>query len=239
MGAMMSYVFQNGTCFKNHSPLCCNFWVSLKKPLHLSRRKVVTWRSFVRSRTLLSLCSFAFACSFAHADTFQFSATGSGFSASGSITAVAGQTAGAEDITAISGEVNGVAIAGLVPGSYDTANPSHQNFFSVGAYNYGAIFDDLLFMAGDGTGTLDEYGVEFTLADGTMANLYDEAGAAYYLDNHIYTAADINYPGMSVDSLAIAPAPEPSSLLLLGTGALAAFGVMRRGAGRQRVRAVS
>ncbi len=182
----------------------------------------------MRSRTLLSLCSLAFACSFAHADTFQFSATGSGVSAAGTITAVPGQTAGTDDITAISGQVNGVAIAGLVPGSYDAANPSHQNFFSVGAYNYGAIFDDLLYTATNGSGLLDEYGVEFTLADGTMANLYDEAGAAYYLDNHIYTAADINYPGMAVDSLAIAPAPEPSSLLLLGTGALAAFGVLRR-----------
>ena len=182
----------------------------------------------MRSRILFSLCSLAFVCSFAHADTFQFSATGSGISTSGTITAVAGQTAGTDDITAISGQVNGVTIAGLVPGSYDAANPSYQNFFSVGAYNYGGIFDDLLYTAADGSVTLDEYGVEFTLADGTMANLYDQSGAAYYLDNHIYTAADINYPGMPIESLAIAPAPEPSSLLLLGTGALAAFGVLRR-----------
>ena len=182
----------------------------------------------MRSRALLSICSFVFACSFAHADTFQFSATNSGFSASGSITAVAGQTAGTEDITAISGEVNGIAIAGLVAGSYDAANPSHQNFFSIGAYNYGGIFDDLLYTATDGSGLLDEYGVEFTLADGTMANLYDQAGAAYYLDNHIYTAADINDPGVPVDSLAIAPAPEPSSLLLFGSGALAMLGAVRR-----------
>ncbi len=137
-------------------------------------------------------------------------------------------TPGVDNVTAISGTIDGATIAGLATGT-PSADGTYQyvNYFSVGAYNYGAEFDNLYYTSG---APLDTYGIGFTLADGSVANIYDDNGTFYFLNDQNYTAADVNNPtpGQALAAVDLTPVPEPSNLLLLGTGGLALFGLMRR-----------
>ncbi len=184
--------------------------------------------SRLRHGTLLLLCSFVAACPLAHADTFSFSAGGAGLNASGVITAIASQTAGEDNIIGITGMIDGLNITGLEPATGNGNGFSFVNYFSVGQYNYGPEFDNLLYTSGQ---PLDKYGVAFTLSDGTIDNIYDENGSLFYLDPANYTAADVSNPtpGTPLQSLTVTSVtPEPSSLILLGTGALTLAGVACR-----------
>lgn len=182
----------------------------------------------MNTRSLLVLCASALVCSAAHADEFSFNASGAGFSASTIITASPTATPGVDQITAISGDIDGARIGGLATGTL-SADGTYQyvNYFSLGTYNYGPEFDNLYYTTG---APLDTYGIGITLADGSVANIYEDNGTFYFLYNQNFTPADVNdlTPGETLGTVDVAPVPEPSNLLLLGTGTLALAGPMRR-----------
>ena len=158
--------------------------------------------SFVAAAALLSV-SLA-----AHADTFNFSYTGTGISASGTFTGGLTGQAGVYSITSITGSRNGRAISGLD--------------------NNDAFADQLLyFPATTVSGVLlnptyvDNDGIAF-FVDGIDYNIFSSVTRPTVVENDLGPAIDLSV------SRAIAVTPEPSSLALLGTGILGVAGVLRK-----------
>jgi hypothetical protein len=181
----------------------------------------------VKTRFFVAVCVSALVCCAARADEFAFNASGTGFSVSAIITANPTGTPGVDQITGITGDINGTPIGGLATGTLSADGTfQYVNYFSIGPYNYGPEFDNLYYTSG---APLDGYGIGFTLG-GFVANIYEENGTFYFLNDQNYTAADVNDPtaGEALTAVTVAPVPEPSNLLLLGTGTLALFGLMRR-----------
>lgn len=154
------------------------------------------------SLALLSVLAIAAS---AHADTFNFSATGSSgpFSGSGTLTATS-EGSGEYLIT----DITGTGVTGLIaPGDF------HGN-------------DNLLFPTA--TPTLDAHGFSFTEVNGPdhyMVNIFnDGSGYFAYLDDedNFTQTVPVTF------SLATAATPEPSTLVLLGTGILGLAGITRR-----------
>ena len=160
----------------------------------------------------------------ANADTFTFTATGPlGWSGSGTITAVAASSIpNAFDVTAISGVVEGQAIAGLLPcANYSLSNPciSSGNSF---------LYDNLLYPGGTGLfgiQFLDDAGIGFALASGVDADFLAYATHFSYFTTNTFPSDD--------QIIAFQLTPEPDSFLLLGTGILALAGMVRRRLGAQ------
>jgi len=141
----------------------------------------------------------------AHADTFNFSATGSSgaFSGSGTLTA-SSQGSGEFLISAITG----TGVTGLIaPGGFNGN-------------------DNLLFPAA--TPTLDSHGFSFTDVNGPdhfNVNIFNNGTGyfAFFQDEDNFTqTVPVTF------SLAASPVPEPSTLVILGTGILSLAGMTRR-----------
>jgi hypothetical protein len=153
----------------------------------------------------------------ARADTtYDFQATGSGFESSGTFTVAATATPGVFDVTNITGKVNGTAITGLIPGSYDPSNPTEND-------NGDFYFDNVFYSTEP---YLDNAGLGIDVGNsGYQVNFFYNSGpdSYWFWDND-------NNTNFALDSftVAVAPTPEPSSLLLLGTGVLGFAGAIRR-----------
>jgi len=155
--------------------------------------------------TSLALLSALAIPTTAHADTFDFSATGSSgaFSGSGTLTASA-QGGGAYLISGITG----TGVTGLIaPGGFNGN-------------------DNLLFPTS--TPTLDAHGFSFKDINGPDhfdVNLFNN-GSGYFAflndEDNFSQTVPVNF------SVAASAVPEPSTLILLGTGILGLAGATRR-----------
>jgi len=136
----------------------------------------------------------------AQAETWNWSYTGPGITASGSFT-TAGNALVAEPILSISGTRNGLAITGLVPVDTDP-NFIYDNLFSITSPNF------------------SEGGMLFSVAGGQPnTNIYFFEGSY----NEVFVTVDGDVFDTPVNwSVAAAPVPEPATALAL----LAGMGVL-------------
>jgi hypothetical protein len=181
------------------------------------------------SALLCGLVLAAFPCSSALASPvdFDFSFNGPVFSGSGEfVTQALG--GGEYQIDSITGSVNGVNITGLLPdGSYPKGlgNVPNDNILiypGTFGFNSPSYFDDA--------------GVSFTVGTGKSAydvNLND----TFFFENAVAGKGNPWENSIELDCLTVSlaspppagsPVPEPSSLVLFGTGLLAAAGAFRR-----------
>jgi hypothetical protein len=151
---------------------------------------------------------------------YDFSFSGGGISGSGTLTA---ESNGDGTYTAISstgtitGAPDGVSDLGtLVP------NPNAPGV----DFADGISFDNQL-LVGENP-LLNDNGLMW-ISNGVYANLYNRGGTYYYLDSVEYLGG--NGTGTAV-SFTLSSVPEPSSLVLAGTAALAGLGLYAR---RRRV----
>lgn len=173
--------------------------------------------------SLLAVAVLLSAGAVAKADTFSFSfgTSADTFSGSGFLNADLTSTPGEYLINGIIGTaetaVNGVnrnISALLPPGSFPTTTNGGSDLSN----------DNLLFVT-DGVGILDGNGLSFALANGAQINLYNEDSP---FGDALLERTNGNVVGEEVPVTITAVTPEPSSLVLLGTGLLGAVGMMRR-----------
>jgi hypothetical protein len=176
---------------------------------------------------------------FADTETWGFNVTGSGIDSNGTITIQQVGTTNTYEITSISGifsDTNAGISNQLISGLVQASNPPGT----------GTLTSDNLFIFDNGFwpssnapmtcysgvcstgGLLDIFGLMFDVAGGYEFNIWgnNTGGTSYTLDG----AQDGNYKdngsgGVTVEFVAT---PEPGSLLLLGTGLLAAAFVLFR-----------
>lgn len=150
-----------------------------------------------------TIVAFALVClPAAKADTFDFSYTGSGYSASGVFTT--GNGGSPYTVTGITGTADGYAITGL--SSYAGA-------------------DQLLYVPPTNGSYADFSGISFANANGVDYNIFNYGGTFLLVS----TTDPVGYPQNGVPvSLSVTATPEPVSLILFGTGLAGIGGFVRR-----------
>jgi PEP-CTERM motif len=86
--------------------------------------------------------------------------------------------------------------------------------------NWKLTYDNQLNM-NPGTPYFDLDGLGFTLSDGSLGNLF-------YSGGYLYAQLGNNPPFSESVTVTASTVPEPSSLIMFGTGLIGTFGVCRR-----------
>lgn len=159
------------------------------------------------------LLCFAFATSgVAMADLISFQLSGQGLDASGTFYA---QPTGPGQflVSDAGGTFNGVNIVGVWPES------NSGNIF---------VFNNLFYSPGP---AVDALGIVFLLNDGNLVNLcYDTgcAGSGGTYTAILFDSQSGNYTNFNADVAQFGEVPEPSTLMLVGSGLLGLASVVRR-----------
>lgn len=157
------------------------------------------------------LCGVLAGAMVASADNFNFTYNGAGLAVSGVMFSVP-QGSGQYLVTDITGVYNGDAITGIVPISAGTLQGGGYYLSADNAWYY----DNLLSTTFP---YVDYYGILFTVANVGEVNLW-------FSDPVIVseTASET----MVVTDGSLVSAPEPGTLLMLGSGILGLAGILRR-----------
>ncbi len=179
----------------------------------------------MRIRHVIVALAFISAGLVARADSFNFSfgSSSDSFSGSGTLTTGSLLAPGEYSIASVTGIAatisNGpdLAIASmLAPGSFPT--PSNGGTFPAN--------DNVLFVT-NGMGSLDGYGLAFILSNGAQINLYNPQGSTYDALLERANGTDV-FADLTTTITAVAPVPEPSSWMLIGTGLFSVAGAAKR-----------
>ena len=186
----------------------------------------------------------------ARADDYKFSVSGSGILASGTLQVSNTGPFGASTVTGITGTFTDSAdnfsgaITGLNFAPAPVTDPTDTYFSAPAFTSAGFSYDNLFWPGGDSPavcvdapifsgGDFDIYGLSFNIAGGYTADLWSNGPnlGGYQLNDSLNGVPFVpsNMDGLAYGvNFSAAPTPEPTSLLLLGSGVTGLWTVLRR-----------